>query len=364
MSRHKSYLVLSVILALHVVPAPASDRRNTLKSQLKGTIYMGDFGFMNGGTPSNSLSTIASAGTGAISGIIINVTWAQLQPSPDKIDTSAIDSALSTVRKYNERNPKNQLQAGLRIFAGANSPAWVKNLNGLPVTIYHRGVPVIVGPFWSERYLTCWKNLQDQLARKYDEEPLIHQVTDTLGSSRTDEPFNLPNDSDSIQKLLKAGFTDHQYQYVLSNSPKAYASWRTTLIDYPFNGYRQIDSGKPHKAEEVTLQIMRDFRNSLGAQAILSNHGFSYPPETANLPIFTLAKSLGGPIDFQAVNSHVNLPETINYALSLGSGAFEFWGPNHGGQGFTAYPQATLEAWNKELQANDSHGRQKTLSKW
>ena len=133
---------------------PACAQPVQLKPPMRGLISMGNISFhrTDDGVPNNSLQAIATR-PGAIQGVVINVTWAQLQPAPDVLDTGAIDQGLAAVRDYNTRNASTPLAVKLRIWAGPNAPTWAKTIGGPPVKIQSIAGPqaaaITVGRFWS-----------------------------------------------------------------------------------------------------------------------------------------------------------------------------------------------------------------------
>ena len=82
-------------------------------------------------SPTFLLSDLANAGS-AISEMVLNVTWAQLEPTSGQIDFSAINSAISEVSAYNSSHGTD-LGIKLRVWGGVVAPDWVKNLDGPPV---------------------------------------------------------------------------------------------------------------------------------------------------------------------------------------------------------------------------------------
>lgn len=233
--------IAGILAALLSIPirGEAALPQAAQKTPLAGLVDMGDITFHNqdGGQPHTSVADFKSY-PGIFGGITINVTWAQLEPNSGEVRTEEIDRVLTEIRAYNTANPQHPIGARLRVWPGPNAPAWAKHLGGDPVKISHRDKPIIVGRFWSKPYRDAWRDFQTRLAIRYDAEPLIHEVTNTSGSSMTDEPFLLPSDNESVANLRKAGFTDQAYKACRMESVEDYAGWKTTCIEYPFNPYR------------------------------------------------------------------------------------------------------------------------------
>ena len=172
----KKPLFIICLFVLIISFNPTVWSQTSLKEPLHGIVSMGmiDFHRYDGGVPDNSLNSLY-AKPGVFDGVVINVAWAQLQPSPASFNTTAIDNALADVRNYNQQNTSKPLSVHLRVWPGPNAPLWIKNMDGQPVTVLHRNMPVTVGRFWSTSYRQAWRQLQQQLANKYDNEPLIHE---------------------------------------------------------------------------------------------------------------------------------------------------------------------------------------------
>lgn len=154
---------------------------------------MGNTGAINRdeGDPKNDLEEINEVSPGILDGTVINLTWAQLQPTPCAVMATALDPAIAIVRPYNQQHPQTPLAVKLRIWH--HDPDWVKRIGGDPITIvdkdgskaYHTKT---IGRFWSAAYGEAWRHLQSELARRYDSEPLIREVTNTSCSALTGSP--------------------------------------------------------------------------------------------------------------------------------------------------------------------------------
>jgi hypothetical protein len=293
-----------------------------------------------------------SARPGLLDGVVINVTWAQLEPKPGQFQTEAIDSALASVRSYNKSYPKTPLKVLLRIWPGPVAPKWVKNLGGPPVTILHRDMPITVGRFWSAPYRSAWRDMQNHIGAKYDSDPLIASVSNSSGSSITDEPLLSPGDAMSIRNLKNAGFTDAQYLDTLMDSVNDYDAWKTTVVEQTYSPYRELDSGRPVLKEAVTLQLMHRWREKMGERGVVSNHALSGPPQDRLVFMYDEIKKLGQPAEYQThAPNDLNWDETITYGVAHGAEMIELWqGTNFGG--FEKQPAEALKRWSAELKAN------------
>src|SRR5580698_8385561 len=178
------------------------------KPPLCGLIAMGRVHFQKTGEdPDNSLRE-PNAHPGIYAAAVIMAKWSQLQPTPRALDTTAIDTGLAAIRRYNAAHPRTKLAAKLRIFAGPSAPAWAKSLGGAPVPIMLDGAQVQVGRFWTAPYRDAWRELQQSLAARYDTDPLVGEVAASSCSVATAEPFGVHVFLDSAAAFRAAGFSD------------------------------------------------------------------------------------------------------------------------------------------------------------
>jgi hypothetical protein len=307
---------------------------------------------------------------GVFGGIVINTTWALLQPSQTgALDFSTLDDALAQVRAYNAANPSAPLTVKLRVYHGSNAPDWAKAIDGGPVTIQRNpqgcpapdgGVgncPMTVGKFWTSDYISAWRALQAQLAARYDGEPLIHAVAVTSCGSQTDEPFVPTVDPLSRDALSAAGYTDGAQMACLSGAATDYAAWKYTLVDYTFNTFgseQALDAG-PRITEDAgagfTVGVMAACRTALGSRCVLDNHALTNPLRTADLPIYDAIHAMGGPANFQTdgpKNMHCEWAGTIAQGVALGAGAIEVW-PEKIFDGFTTLTASQVASLASEF---------------
>lgn len=287
-----------------------------------------------------------------VDGVAIAVPWDLLQPEAGKLDTSALDRALAQVSRYNEA-AKRPLWVRLRIFASHRAPTWVKQLSGGAVQVRtpHHDEALQIARFWTEPYRRAWRQLQTDLAQRYDANPLVRGVSITSCTSRADEPFILPLDRDSIDALHKAGFSDAAYERCLREAPDDYAAWRKTPLDYTFNPFHRTDG--PRKVDPaVSIDVMESFRRQLGGRAILMNHGLTYPLHDRAQPIYAALKRLGPPVALQMF-----APDSSTWDAAIGIGIQEFaadsieiWpavSPKFGG--YESLPDGRLSGWSERI---------------
>jgi hypothetical protein len=220
-----------------VPPGPSP----TLKPPLLGLLDMGDISFYKSPSPAPAppftLANVAKY-PGSFGGVVINASWALLQPvdAPALTSGNGIDQALAQLRAYNVVHPLAPLYAKLRVWAGNDAPAWAKAIGGAPFTIDDPSKGQLVfGRWWTAAYIAKWRAFQALLAQEYDSEPLIRVVAITSCASLTDEPFNGEFEPPGTTPLQMAGYTDAAQEACLQGAPADYAPWATTRIDYTFN---------------------------------------------------------------------------------------------------------------------------------
>jgi hypothetical protein len=345
--------------------APSQSIAQTLKAPLSGLVSMGSTALSPGGIPVNDLSPIL-AEPGVFNGVVINIGWDALQPTPTTLDTSTIDTALAAVAAYNAKYPKTPLGVRLNVEASLLAPGWVKTMDGPAVVTLDQpngnAPPTIftIGRFWNADYQLAWTTLQARLAAKYDTNPLINEISNTACSSVTDEPFVLITSSLAIANMHAAGFTDAKYLACLEKSPSFYPGWKETPMHWAFNPFEHTDTGYEIVDERPTQNIITAWRKNVGAKAILANHdlqsGTLNGTSEAEYPNIALMyqqfKQLGGLINLQSNTAVQDWTDTINYGIASGATDIEFWPGTSAGYLQASVSQAQLLKWSAELKAN------------
>ena len=142
---------------------------------------MGDIQFYNDPSTPTPMFTLAQDLTnypGDFSEIVLNVTWAQLQPNAGlPLDTSFIQQATSEVAAYNTQFGTD-LGIKLRVWGGYTAPDWAKAIDGPPITVTGAGSvdptkdqTETIGRFWSADYLDAWSSFQARACRCLRQQP-------------------------------------------------------------------------------------------------------------------------------------------------------------------------------------------------
>lgn len=339
--------------------APAAE-----PAPLCGLVLMGDIAFhrTNGGEAMFTLDPLAQDRDGLFGGVVINVGWAQVQRTPGTLDGAPIDRALAAIRIWNRQHPLHPLGARLRVWPGASAPQWAKTIGGDPVQLTRGtgGVAFTVPHFWDRRVAAAWRVLMQQLALRYDDEPLIREVTNSSCASLTDEPFIVPSDPDGHAALVRAGFSDAAYRACLAQSVDDYAGWHHAAIEWPLGALVRFDTGAAVPDNAATTALAAAFRARLGARAILANHALAPAADRAArglAPTYALLARAGPPIALQTANPHapwlaggaLDWQAAIGDAAALGAGSVELWGHSGRDPGFAGLAPDALRALAADL---------------
>ena len=320
------------------------------KQPLRGLVSMGAYRFVvDASDPVNTLEPL-NAKPGIFGGIVILASWRELQATPTSglAANNTIDQALDAVREYNRKNPQKPLGIKLRVWGGFVAPDWAKSMGNGPIQVVHKK-PRTVGPFWSPPYRKAWAHLQELLAAKYDDEPLIREVAVTSCMSFTAEPFFCPGEPTVKNPLEKAGFKPFEYQQCLKNAVNDYAPWKKTNIEVPLNPIH-MPLGNPKGDINFTTEFMKSCRQAFGKRCIFDNHDLDLNPGPPVQHVYAAMKQLGGPVEFQTgPATPKDFEGVIKYGASMGAGSIELY-QDFGG--FPQVPDDQLKRWAAIVEGN------------
>jgi hypothetical protein len=387
---------------------PASRAQAVSKKPMRGLIDLGQVSAVNMPEPPYNTVYYACQRPQAISGIVVNATWANLQPhgKDSPVETGAIDGALSQIIAYNEQ-PEHHLAVRLRIWTGIDAPVWAKRIGG-PISICDGNAvpqttakpqgnaapkatptpcPAVairtVGAFWSLAYAAAWDNLQSQLAKRYDADVAVNEVAISSCSSLTSEPFVQPEDGYSKEHLINAGYTDAKYRQCLSSAVgRDYAPfWHQTPLDYSFNPFREIQPTPPETDLAFTEATIDKCRTAIGERCVLLNETmakFTPPPSPAPgatpstaqayYEMWSYMKSRGGEITFQSASppnllaawatNRAGWNAAVQLASGFGASSIELFPPKGNRTcmtadgwivGYTCFPRSAADKWASEF---------------
>jgi hypothetical protein len=335
---------------LNFLPATLSHAAD-IKTPIRGLVSMGAYRFVGqGGDPVNTLEPL-NAKPGIFGGLVVIASWKQLQPTPQSEigDNNVIDQALAQVRTYNEQNPGKPLAVKLRVWGGYEAPDWAKQFGGAPIQTVYNDKPRVLGRFWSPAYRQAWAQLQQQLAARFDKQPLIHEVAITSCMSYTAEPFFIPAVDSVSAPLRDAGFADAAYKDCLSNAVADYAPWKESRLVFSLNPLR-TDAGQGKIDPEFTEGIMRNCRQAIGPRCVFDNHDLD-----TNLPkplyrIYATMQQMGPEIEFQTWRTTPkDFDGTIKMGVSYGASSIELY-QDYGG--FPLVADDKLRQWAAMIETN------------
>jgi hypothetical protein len=299
---------------------------------------------------------------GVVGGWVVNVPWAQLQPTPGGpiAPDNLIDQAIAAVDQV---NATEHLDLGLRIRTGAaaGAPAWLKNEGGTPVTVHNPqgGQTGTVGRFWTARYGAAYAQFESELAAKYDDVPVVREIDISRCSLLFDEDMiRFGNDPTTDANLLAAGYTVSADQACQKQQVQQMTVWHKTLLDYSFNPYQVITPSGHSTDVTFTDQMMSYCRSVLGQQCVLFNESIRSPISALGAKyaaMYAAMKQLGAPIGFQtATSARVgDLASTLAWAQQEGAECVEL--PTAQGSSTSTTPlvaPGALVGWNSKLSAN------------
>jgi hypothetical protein len=355
MRRFVPLIVLGLFAGAAAACAPTVTTPAGHKQLIVGLIDKGSEAQYHRGVPypvvnPTDLATRASA----FAGIVVNQTWAQLEPGTGVFDFSTLDASLAAVAAYNAQHGDAPLGVRLRVFAAYAAPAWAKALDGPPINVPAKppgNAGGTLGQWWKAGYRSAWSGLQSALAARYDDNPVLREVAVSSCSSLTAEPFVIGS---RVLPLARTdGWTTAAQQSCLDGAFSDYTPWSRTAIYYPMNPL----SG----SQTITTEVMQRCSTSAasgGPWCILANNTLSpvsattgrSAPTYAEINTLWKASPHDTPIAFQ-----MNGPDNATYCAAIGvaigyhAQSVELWPATPGQSGFSSVPTATLIAWNRAL---------------
>ena len=314
--------------------------------------------------PPPDLSEIAPDAS-AFAGVVVNESWAQLEPARDHYTFGPLTRSLDAVEAYNRAHPHHALQVKLRIWGGFSAPQWAKAIAG-PAVIFN--TPTVqgqtTGEWWKQAYDASWSAFQHALAAKYDADPLIGSVAVTSCATLTAEPFTFSPSQALAAELLSDGWSSTAQERCLRAAFSDYAGWQHTPIDYAVNAFSALAPGarfyQPDPAfSDQILTRCATLRGQVHRSCILSNHALtagSGDPTSRQASVYEAIQALYQrergkiAVDFQT-DSPDNFGgcQAIDTAVAHHAESVELWPPSLIFKGFSAYTPSTLHRWARAL---------------
>ena len=260
---------------------------------------------------------------------MVNVTWAQLQPSSGSgiAAGNPIDQAISLIRT----NPAYaHLHLRIRLMAGVDSPAWVEDMSGGSVYVVNpqEGASGNIPRFWTAPVEQAYASLEAQLAARYDSDAEIEDVTVSGCMTVYAEPLIREiTDPTTVNNLLAAGYTEAADQACQEAAIAAGQAWTHTHSSIALNPYQIISgSGSVGVDEGFTQSLMAYCRAELGSRCTLGNNSIrSTDLGTQYDQMYAAMKSSGPGLYFQTAQASLvgNLQTTIQWAIAEGANDVE-----------------------------------------
>ncbi len=299
-------------------------------------------------TPTGELSGYAAA----FSGIVVNQTWAQLEPTEGHPDFSSLDASLAAVTSFNTANPSHPLTVKLRIFGGFTAPAWAKSLDGAPITVTgdpSRPAGGTLGRYWLPDYEQQWADFQAALAHQYDKDGLVSQVAVTSCNTASAEPFIL--DSTIITALTAAGWNRDVQVQCVEGALGDYSAWQRTPVDFTMN-----PSPVAGATQTVVTQCASTVVTGQLPLCILDNHGLTDSVTAGQADLYAsfnaawLLYDGAVPVDFQTLSPNgLDLCTAVGIGVAHHAQSIELWPPGANFLGFDQYTPVQLTAWDQAL---------------
>ncbi len=273
------------------------------KTPLVGLIDMGPQAAYRDSQPFPTTDTsVVAPDAGAFTGIVVDETWAQLEPAAGRPDWAPLDPSLAAVTAYNQAHPATPLGVKLRIFGGYTAADWAKTLDGPPITVTaaerNKNKPGgTLGQFWKPDYLRAWSDFQHALADRYDTDPLIRMTAVASCATETDEPFIMSLTPGLVRAMTADGWTPAARRQCLTGAVGDYSGWRHTPVDYTINPFRSPDaSGKISVDDAFSEQVLTGCVTSAqagGPTCLAGNHGLQdSATSNAAAPIYATVNAL------------------------------------------------------------------------
>ncbi len=266
--------------------------------------------------PATLVSSQGSWAGNPISGIVVNETWADLQPTaayagttnivqspvdapcPTSLPSGAndIDLAICDVDQWNNAHPTSPMYIKLRVFAGEDAPSWAKDIGTVKGDSPIVGTSgATIGAFWTSAYEADYADLMQGLAQAYDANPVIEEVVDSACMTQFAEPtlltdFNTGSGkADLLNAKLPTPYRDYlDYECNLQSVTSMEEAWQDTHISFSFSPYTMLTLSASQEGslpvsctstpcEALTANLMAYFSSHLQGQATLENNSLLYP---------------------------------------------------------------------------------------
>ncbi len=321
-----------------------------------------------------------------LSGFVVNVNWADLQPNNSNEDltaNNAIDQAITQVRTLPNAS---HMKIKVRVFAGSRSPEWAKTLSGGSLDYLEpQGNGTIirkVPQWWKISYQEAYEQLIQKLADKYDDVPEIIDFTISGAMTYYAEPFirGVAN-ADNRRTFVDAGYTQFKDIRAHKMAIDAHKAFKYTCSSLAFNPLQGIE----HQGSDIystlpvnltaTKSIMDYAVDALCSRIVLENNSIrddtvkwgDRPQSGGGISNYgqmynhMLSFGVHTNITFQTATSGrvIHLENTIKMAIFKGANMIELPGkyPYHHDipGGTVELTDAQLTQFNNQLKLNSEN---------
>lgn len=217
----------------------------------------GGVGALRGIVSRSDISKSANPRNDALAGFVIEMNWAELEPSRGVYQFQGIRSGLDWAAANGKR-------VRLRVQPGDGAPQWAKDLDGgaIPWRDHDKDVDTTTGRFWLDggEYQKAWQDLQTALAAAFDGDPALAEVNICGAGSMTCEVFLLQLEDRLVggdkktnrEHLLEAGFTDAaRDKAIATDNAFMGAAWTSTYLTLWVHPYFTLTGVSQSKALEI-----------------------------------------------------------------------------------------------------------------
>jgi hypothetical protein len=231
-------------------------------------------------TQPDYLDTIPYAEFGSM-----KLRWNSIEKSPGVYDFTALDATLAA-------HP--DIKFRVRFMAGIHSPEWVKDRSG--GAVYHQpdqanGGTGYVPRFWTEAYYSDYMALMAAVADRYEDNPQVVEIPNSLTTTVYAEPFILAADAATIDRYWQAGYRKDLVESNLRRSIAAMMDmFPTTRISLAGHGKWQFivqgpngpGDGKYAASWEDERALLNELSALYSKRLVIEDHGLG--PEDAYYP--------------------------------------------------------------------------------
>ena len=214
-----------------------------------------------------------------ISGVALQIHWADLEPVQGKPDWSKLDQLFSAAESSHK-------WVQLLIFPGFFSPAWALE-GGVKTETFAiqygpgKGTVKRLPMPWDKVYLARWSAFLKLLSARYGKEPAFRVVA-AVGPTSVSAEMSLPEKLENLKIWQSEGYTPHKYIEAWQQIFQAYAAdfpnqWVSLSVGIGLNINNQgrIERGEGARTRQM---IIDRAMARLGSRFVLQNSDLSAGP--------------------------------------------------------------------------------------